>query len=136
MATRAQVKAEIDRHYAILERECARDGRADRLLYDAYRFAVEGEKQHRRGSFRGIAKCKQSVETAAKYYVLQAFIDPSAVSSVLAASELRLDRLYGSALRSWLDKRNHSSDCSGSSADYILGMVSSYTEIDYIRDIA
>lgn len=138
MATRAQVKLEIDRQYAILERECLRDGRADRLLYDAFRYAVETEKQHRRGSFNrfATAKAKQSVETAAKYYVLQAFTDPVSCDSVLSASSLRLDQLYGSALRSWLDKQYSVLNHNDSIASRILRLVAPAFPIEYVKDIA
>lgn len=136
MPTRAQVKREIDRQYAILERSCMRDSRADRLLYDAKRYAVETEKQHRRGSFNRFAKAKQSVETAAKYYVLQAFRDPASCDSVLSASSLRLDVLYGSALRAWLDRQHSMAGSSLHMSGDILHLATPAFEVEYTRDIA
>lgn len=131
MPTRAQVKREIDRQYAILERECLRDSRADRLLYDAKRYAIETEKQHRRG-----CRAKQSVETAAKYFVLQAFRNPVSCDSVLSASSLRLDVLYGSALRAWLDRQHSIAGSSLTLSGDILHLANPAFEVEYTRDIA
>lgn len=137
MATREQVKREIDRQYAILERACARNCRTDRLLYDATQAAREHEKQHRRGSLFGVAKAKQSVETAAKYYVLQAFRSPATAINILEAASLRLDVLYGSALRACLEQL----DCEpnygiGVAGNVLHDIADGSFEVEYLNDIA
>jgi hypothetical protein len=90
----------IARAYAALERASDPDSDASSLLRRATDAATEGEKTHRRHGPSG--RYRESVETAARYFVVKWFLDPHPVKSARDAAALRLDCLYASALHAVL----------------------------------
>lgn len=87
--------------YAALDRACDENGmEACSLIRKATDAALEGEKGHRRGG--PPSRYRESVETAARYFVVKWFLDPAKIASAADAARVRLDCLYASALRAEL----------------------------------
>lgn len=85
--------------YSALERAADENGiDASGLCRKATDAAIDGEKGHRRGR-RGF---RESVETAARYFVVKWFLDPAKITDARSAAAVRLDCLYASALRAEL----------------------------------
>ncbi len=90
----------IARAYAQLERASDLDSDASSLLRRATDAAIDGEKKHRRHG--PSSRYRESVETAARYFVVKWFLDPANVKSARDAAAVRLDCLYASALHDLL----------------------------------
>lgn len=94
----------IARAYAALERATDENGlEAVGLLRKATDAALDGEKAHRR--FGPKSRYRESVETAARFFVVKWFLDPAKITNAREAAAVRLDCLYASALRAELVER-------------------------------
>ena len=101
--SKTEVKARIDRAFVELNRVCESRQEAARLLDHAHRAALEGERRHRSlGRGLGPGSYQQSVETAARYWVVRWFWEPTKVTSALEAVQLREDALHAAALAEFL----------------------------------
>lgn len=99
-----QTRKTIAAAYAALERAADENGMtACSLLLKATFAAIDGEKGHRR--FGPRSTYRQSVETAARYFVVKWFLDPAKITDARSAAAVRLDCLYASALRAELVER-------------------------------
>jgi hypothetical protein len=96
--TKTQVKRTIDTAFVALQRACESSSEADRLLTRALDAARTGERKHRTMG-RGLDGYSQSIETAARYFVIKWFCEPGDVTDALQATRLREDCLCASALR-------------------------------------
>lgn len=127
--TPKEAKQVIDRAYAALERACERSGNvgeAQMLLEKAYVAARDGEKLHRKHAWDKTERPRNSVETAARYFVLRWFYDPVRIGSARAAVMIRADALYGAALRELLGD-----------VESLMGHLKDhYEEVEYVEHIA
>lgn len=127
--SKAEVKARIDRAFVELNRVCESRQESARLLAHAHRAALEGERRHR-SIGRGLdpGPYQQSVETAARYWVLRWFWEPAKVTSALEAVQLREDALHASALAQFLlNERKPTPE--------LFERIKACGEIDYSEDI-
>lgn len=114
--------------YAALERAADENGiDACNLFRKATEAATEGEKGHRRHG--PSSRYRESIETAARYFVVKWFLDPAKVKSALDATKVRLDCLYSSALRAELIGRM------GADFTDLRAKLEPVAALDYCRDI-
>lgn len=115
--------------YAALDRACDENGMdACSLIRKATDAALEGEKGHRRHGPRG--RYRESVETAARYFVVKWFLDPAKITDARSAAAVRLDCLYASALRAELIGRM------GADFTALRTKLEPVAAVDYSDDIA
>lgn len=125
--SKAKTRETIARAYAALERASDESIDATSLLRKATDAAVDGEKTHRRHG--PSSRYRESVETAARYFVCKWFLDPAKVKSARDAAAVRLDCLYASALHDVL------LDHMGRDFPALQKALDAAAEIDYCRDI-
>lgn len=123
---KAEVKKIIDQAYGKLARLVESRSEADRLLLQALEAARATEKQHRKSPWGTDREgWKQSVETAARYFVVKWYLDPRKIRDALEATQTRLDCLYASALRLFAEQNGFQK------LDF-----SDVQQLDYTEDIA
>ncbi len=103
--TKAHVKKTIGAAFNAIARAAESNQEANSLLTAAFEAAEECERQHRK-MVLSMDGYQQSVATTARYFVAKWFSEgPNKVMSARQACAMRLDRLYGTALRECLDDR-------------------------------
>lgn len=102
----AEVREIICREYERLRQLAQRKTQGGELLERALKAALEGEREHRASyDVETYGRPQQSVDAAAKYFVVKWAVEPAAVSDALQACEVRQDCLYASALGVWARRR-------------------------------
>lgn len=115
--------------YAALERAADENGiDACSFFRKATDAATDGEKAHRRPERRQ-SRYRESVETAARYFVVKWFLEPAKIGNALDAARVRLDCLYASALRAELIGRM------GADFTDLRAKLEPVAAIDYVNDI-
>lgn len=133
------VATAIDDAYRALERICAHSTEADRLLTRAYQAAYDGEVEHE-GFGRHLLGHQppqlQSRLTRARYFVVKWVLEGGPeVGDWYTASTVRLDALYGYALRSYLSNHARYLDPPSVFFDW-AGKHEAVLELDYARDLS
>lgn len=123
----SKTRETIARAYAALERASDESIDATSLLRKATDAAVDGEKTHRRHG--PSSRYRESVETAARYFVCKWFLDAPKVTSAREAAAMRLDCLYASALHDVLLDRM------GRDFPALQKALDPAAAVDYCRDI-
>jgi hypothetical protein len=123
----SKTRETIARAYAALERASDESSDASSLLRRATDAAIDGEKTHRRHG--PSSRYRESVETAARYFVCKWFLAPGKVKSARDATSMRLDCLYASALHDVLLDRM------GRDFPALQKALDPAAAVDYCRDI-
>jgi hypothetical protein len=95
----AEVKRIVDVAYRRLEAMSHATTETQQLFARAIEAARAGEKHTRAHAWVKTGRYRQSIETAARYFVCKWYVDLARCESARDAAAMRLDCLYATALR-------------------------------------
>lgn len=101
--TPKEAKKVIDQAFHVVQRASHLTTETRDLFERAHSIAIRDETHNRRHAWVKGGRWKNSVETAARYFVVKWFFEPARATNVREAAGLRLDCLYASALRAAVD---------------------------------
>lgn len=124
MMTIKEAKKLIDCAFQLLSHAVEPKREASECFERAYAGALAGEKRHRRGAWVPEGPYRSSIQTSARYFVVQWYFDPAKVRSALEAVSIREDALYASAVREALGP-----------VPALMALQRDFAEIDYAQHL-
>lgn len=123
--TPKRARVVIDSAFNTLKHEVESKSEPSRLFERAYEGALAGEKHHRTHAWVPEGPYRNSIKTAARYFVVNWYFNPAKIADALEAVSIREDCLYASALRLSLGK-----------SEAVFAHSLEFGDIDYAEHIA